>query len=98
MDDEELIYEPDYDGRFPLLEPGIEANEESEEDDEGPPWGWDQPEFSPILGSRHSRGPPHLHHHHHHRGPSPWSSIFPGGSRDPSMLSKILFHSGTVLY
>ena len=88
MDDEDVVYEPDYEGELitgkaigTTVLTGI-----AEDGMPDPPWGWDTEDDGPITLARG-----HRHHHHHHhpaRIPSPWT-IFPPGI-DRGMIGKLL--------
>ncbi len=81
-DDEDVMYEPDYEGLYPhsLLESRMLTFVDDDSGMPSMPWGWDAEEPPIARGHRH-------HHHHHHNRGSPWS-MFPGGPPDRGMLGK----------
>ena len=76
MDDEDVIYEPDYEGELKLIL--VLTFRLTFIDDEvgmpDPPWGWD-PDDEIAIPTRHT----HHHNPHPRRVPNPW--MFPPGER-----------------
>ena len=77
LDDEEMAYEPDYDGKRGLHIGYRQLTIIDEGDDlqDPPPWGWDDGN-DPIGHPRH-----HHPHAHIRRIASPWTMFPPGNDR-----------------
>lgn len=84
MDDDDVFYEPEYDGNisYPTVVSLMLTLQDDDLEDAELRWGWDSERPPPVMAPRRT------HHHHHHRGPSPWS-MFHGLPREQ--------HLGNVL-
>ena len=84
MDDEDVVYEPDYEGELPLLSGNLPLLRIVDEDTgiPDPPWGWDPDDELSIP----ARGHAHHHHNHPRRIPNPW--MYAPGER--GMMSMLL--------
>ena len=84
MEEEDVIYQPEYEGLLLNVPTLIALSVLTMLDDDAgmpePPWGWD-PDDDPGMPI------PRGHRHRLHGMPSPWT-IFPGGPPDRGMLGK----------